>query len=242
MFGKLKGSKYSCKGLNSLWISCRWKNSGFCHDCSVLWAVKPHQDPLGNLEVGWDYLCEEVILVWTQVWFGEKVPEDFLCLWMFSVRVYLSASVWFEWRWIEVIEAGHWAHCPALIPWHLQRINVRGGDTAGSYYCLKAFMRQHEWRPTAVDLQMAENATFFFFTTGHFFLVKEYANKYYTNLKSCPAELSSIAPWKYKSILQDPEPANKLHIASPDQSHDTYHQSESLIKDTVHKHTYTTFK
>lgn len=32
--------------------------------------LNTHQDPLGNLEVD----CEEVILVWTQVWIGEKVP------------------------------------------------------------------------------------------------------------------------------------------------------------------------
>lgn len=56
MFEKLHGSKWSRKTIGS-----DGKNSGSCHDCRALGAIKPPQDPLGNLEVGWDRLSEEVI-------------------------------------------------------------------------------------------------------------------------------------------------------------------------------------
>lgn len=145
LFEKLHGSKWSCKTMENN------ENSGSCHDCRVLWAIKPHQDPLGNLKVGWDCLSEEVVCGLNP---SLNLWESALRPFVFVNVLCMCALVHFCQIWMEVIEAGHRAHCPFLIPWHLQRINVRGGDTAGSYYCLRAFMRGYGWRPTVVDLQM----------------------------------------------------------------------------------------
>lgn len=182
-----RAQKVLAKVFNSLVISF---NLRFSYGCSVLWSIKPHHDPLGNLEVSW------APLVW-RGYFGLNPSvnwwESALSLFVFVNVLCMSVLVCFCLIWMEVTRGD-------------------GGRPLGTLSCPDSLTfvedkcegRRHSWQLLLFEsiykrAWVKANCSRWlkrpcFFATLYFFSVKDYANKDYMNLKSCHAKSSWLTP------------------------------------------------